>query len=832
MTKITKGISVFTKRILPVLLLSSTLAQSVNAEENLIINGSFENHGELNRGSWGTFRSIEGWRANRGLLEVQHNNVSGIGPVDGIAKIELDSHYNSRIYQDLNLVEGETYRLSLNYSPRTTHRNSNKVRIKWNRKKIAVLNGRQKGWTQHSFDIVAKAKNRLKLHAAGRSDSYGGLIDDVSLVCITCDTGANTAPVADSQSITVLEDSTDNSITLTASDADGDALTYTVTDPSQGTLSGQAPNLTYTPNANYFGSDSFSFTVSDGIETDTATVSITIDDVAEPTSTVNARVSTPAGEVLDGVSIVAIAADNSTTNFTTGTDGRVNIELDVSQEYVLQFTKDGYANQVTPVKTPTENGAINLDITMVARGEVQTFNAADGGVFNGDELAAVSIQPNSFVDANDELVTGEIQVTITPVDVSNPSSLAAFPGEFTGTTNNGDTPIISFGTVEYVFTQNGEPVQLAEGVTADILIPIYIDTYQDGSPLQSGDTIPLWSLNEETGIWLQEGEGTVISPIQIGDSSASSPTGLYLSAQVSHFTWWNCDVSMDAAQAIVTVTGSQAGTALIKATTNANIGFRPDTVDTVTEIGVPTSPLFIPSNGEVCFIADVNYADGTSGTTQEVCDVYTGTDNTITLTASEPGPLNIAANGNNGPLDIAVFSGINLSKIRLYPTTAETNISYSVVSGSLPPGLSLNVIDAVRAEIVGTPNTAGSYTVEIGATDSDGNLDNLVINFNISDINSETPILEVRFYQNPVSVFVGMDPGTFFFELLPLEGIYIGEDLISTNLFDVGCDQNAIDFNTPGTYEMGCAADPALGNGIAVSVPTTLTVIVRDLVLE
>ena len=50
-----------------------------------------------------------------------------------------------------------------------------------------------------------------------------------------------------------------------------------VTRPAHGTLSGTAPNLTYTPAANYNGPDSFTFTVNDGtVDSAAATVSITV----------------------------------------------------------------------------------------------------------------------------------------------------------------------------------------------------------------------------------------------------------------------------------------------------------------------------------------------------------------------------------------------------------------------------------------------------------------------------------------------------------------------------------------------------------------------------
>ncbi|MCH8922525.1 MAG: tandem-95 repeat protein, partial [Planctomycetes bacterium] len=99
----------------------------------------------------------------------------------------------------------------------------------------------------------------------------------------TAPTPANTAPVASMGAVTTSEDST-LSITLEASDADGDSLTYTVVaQPTNGNLSGTASNRIYTPNGDFYGTDSFTFKANDGfVDSNIATVSITVTPVNDP----------------------------------------------------------------------------------------------------------------------------------------------------------------------------------------------------------------------------------------------------------------------------------------------------------------------------------------------------------------------------------------------------------------------------------------------------------------------------------------------------------------------------------------------------------------------
>ena len=109
-----------------------------------------------------------------------------------------------------------------------------------------------------------------------------GTVDSAPAAVSITVTPVNDPPVATAQSITTAED-TAAAVRLMGSDVDGNALTYRVVgSPSHGTLSGTAPNLTYTPAASYTGLDSFTFVAHDGqADSAPATISIT---VARPTA--------------------------------------------------------------------------------------------------------------------------------------------------------------------------------------------------------------------------------------------------------------------------------------------------------------------------------------------------------------------------------------------------------------------------------------------------------------------------------------------------------------------------------------------------------------------
>ncbi|MEI2692525.1 MAG: Ig-like domain-containing protein [Anaerolineae bacterium] len=95
------------------------------------------------------------------------------------------------------------------------------------------------------------------------SDAFGGPV--------------NLAPTADAQAVSLAEDDA-LAIALTGADPEEQPLTFLLlSQPAHGTLSGDAPNLIYTPVADYHGPDSFTFQVNDGqLSSPAAAVAITV----------------------------------------------------------------------------------------------------------------------------------------------------------------------------------------------------------------------------------------------------------------------------------------------------------------------------------------------------------------------------------------------------------------------------------------------------------------------------------------------------------------------------------------------------------------------------
>ena len=236
---------------------------------------------------------------------------------------------------------------------------------------------------------------------------------------------------------------------------------------------------------------------------------------------------------------------------TTNASGRATLAVATGSEQVLAVAKAGFAEQfkvltlATGTTLPTP-----LQAMLIERAAAQSIAAIEaGGTATGVHGVKVTFPANALVNGAGQPVTGAIEMRMTPVDVSD-IDVDAFPGLFEGVpTGAARTAILSFGTSELVPLKGTEKLRLAAGKTAEIELPLYVNRLQDGTAIVVGSVIPLWSLTTTTGLWLQEGSGTVVA-------SAASPTGLAARATISHFSWWNMDQVARRARVDLTVVPS------------------------------------------------------------------------------------------------------------------------------------------------------------------------------------------------------------------------------------------------------------------------------------
>ena len=208
-------------------------------------------------------------------------------------------------------------------------------------------------------------------------------ITDSNLAVINISISAvEDAPTANDQSVTTNED-TVIPITLAGSDVDGNNLTYTVlTQPTSGLLTGTAPNLTYTPNANFNGNDSFTFKVNDGTsDSNTATISITVNAVNDA-PVANAQ-STSTNEDAP-VSLILVATD---------------VDLNSLTYSVVSQPTNGTLTGTAPNLTYTPNSNFNGSDSF-------TFKANDGTVDSNTATVIINVSSvNDTPTANNQSVS-------------------------------------------------------------------------------------------------------------------------------------------------------------------------------------------------------------------------------------------------------------------------------------------------------------------------------------------------------------------------------------------------------------------------------------------
>lgn len=246
----------------------------------------------------------------------------------------------------------------------------------------------------------------------------------------------NKPPVANDQSVTTPED-IPVAITLAATDPDGNPLTYMIANPAHGKLSGTPPNLTYTPNADWFGEDSFTYYVWDGQEvSNTATVTITVTNVPDAPVLVPIGPQTATEGILLTFTASATDADPDTTFTFSLEDGPAG-EVPAGAEIVASTGEFTW--------TPGETQG----------GKDYTFDVcvSDGALSDCETIIVTVIETNTapIITGQKPLSTPEdtpLQILITDLTIVDPDdtefTLTVLPGTNYTVVGTTITPALDF----------------------------------------------------------------------------------------------------------------------------------------------------------------------------------------------------------------------------------------------------------------------------------------------------------------------------------------------------------------------------------------------------
>jgi hypothetical protein len=191
---------------------------------------------------------------------------------------------------------------------------------------------------------------------------------------------------------------------------------------------------------------------------------------------------------------------------TTDGDGKFTFEKagTVNSRVVIRFTKSGYY-PLTRSGLKEDEMAIHAVLKQKGNTDasVQTsFNAVEANTLSVGGMKA-QIPASALVKADGSLYRGSVNADMLYLDPNAGDFAEAMPGGDLAAirSDNRETQLLSYGMIKITLTDNaGNPLQLQDGANSELTFPI-----PSGMGNTPPATIPLWSFDEERGIWVEEG---------------------------------------------------------------------------------------------------------------------------------------------------------------------------------------------------------------------------------------------------------------------------------------------------------------------------------------
>jgi hypothetical protein len=211
----------------------------------------------------------------------------------------------------------------------------------------------------------------------------------------------------------------------------------------------------------------------------------------------------------------------------TNTRGYFRIPNASLDKYVSMVTAEK-AGYFKAIRTFSGTSGTNQVMIKLTRKEIAgTINANSGGEVSLSNGAKIAIPAKGVVTAQTgSIFNGSVTVYAAYIDPTSDDIGTQVPGSFLANDmGNKRVVLTSYGMMAVeLASASGEILQIADGKTATLTTPIPA-SISNSAP----SSIPLWYLDEQTGLWKQEGQAI--------------KTGSVYTGEVKHFSYWNCDVS-------------------------------------------------------------------------------------------------------------------------------------------------------------------------------------------------------------------------------------------------------------------------------------------------
>ena len=201
-----------------------------------------------------------------------------------------------------------------------------------------------------------------------------------------------------------------------------------------------------------------------------------------------------------------------------------NVQV-VKEAAVVTVSKTGYFKGIKTY-IATEGKAAFFRIKLIPKTIVGNINAASGGTVTLANGLSIKLPAGGIVNAAaNTAYTGTVNVAAYWINPTATDLFNIMPGDLRGINTEGSLKLLqTFGMAAVELTgASGELLQIINGQKATLTMPI-----PPSLAASAPASIPLWYFDEANGLWKQEG-----SAVKTGNTYAGD---------VSHFSFWNCDM--------------------------------------------------------------------------------------------------------------------------------------------------------------------------------------------------------------------------------------------------------------------------------------------------